>query len=188
MLLLIIGLLLWMAVHLSTAMLPTHRTALIARFGEIPYKGIYALLIGSALALIIVGWQASTPQFFYFAPPAMRHVTMLLMLFTLILLVAAQMPTDIKRVIRHPQLLGVKIWAFAHLLSNGEQRSVLLFGCLLMWAVLEIIFINRRDKKWVKPEPVGMVRSCLPVVIGLVVYGLVFYFHAYIAGVALISH
>jgi len=177
MLLLILGVLLWSAAHLSKAAAPGVRAGLIERLGEGPYKGLFALTIVASLVLIVVGWRSTLPSALWHPPAAMRHVTMLLMPFAVILFVSARAPTDIKQFIRHPQLTGVKLWAVAHLLSNGELRSVVLFGGLLAWAVLEVIFINRRDGAWVKrrggsgrelavfPDPVGSLdcyRAALP--------------------------
>jgi uncharacterized membrane protein len=187
MLLLILGVLLWSAAHLSKAAAPGVRAGLIGRLGEGPYKGLFALTIVASLVLIVVGWRSTLPSALWHPPAAMRHVTMLLMPFAVILFVSARAPTDIKQFIRHPQLAGVKLWAVAHLLSNGELRSVVLFGGLLAWAVLEVIFINRRDDAWVKPAPVGAAKTLLGVVIGLVLTAVLLYVHPWIAGRAVIA-
>ena len=187
MLLIVLGLILWSVVHLFKAIAPGTRQNLIARLGAGVYKGIVALLILGSLVLIVLGWQSSTPELIYAAPPTLRHVTMLLMLIAIILFAASHSPSNIKRLIRHPQLSAVILWSIAHLLSNGEDRSVLLFGGIGVWAILEIIFINRRDGAWQRPEPGSWGRALIPVIAGAVVFALVFYFHAFISGVALIK-
>ena len=187
MLLLTLGLIVWSVVHLFTAVAPDTRQNLIARLGEGAYKGAFALLILGSLVLMVLGWRSSTPEDIYAASAALHPVTLLLMLIAMILFVASNIPSDIKRVLRHPQLSAVIIWSIAHLLSNGEDRSVLLFGGIGLWAVLEIIFINRRDGIWMRPNSTGWGRVLIPVIVGVVVFALVAYFHAFISGVAVLG-
>ena len=110
---------------------------------------------------------------------------MLLILVAFILFGASNYPTRIKQLIRHPQLTGVIVWAFAHLLLNGDSRSVLLFGSLGAWAVLEIIFINKREGEWVKQPPPGWAREIRGLVISLVVFVVVVMLHPYMTGVSI---
>ena len=187
MLRLIFGILLWAAVHLSVALAPDERRALIARLGEGPYKGLFSLALVAALVLIVLGWRATPPTSLWLPPPGMRHATMLLVPIAVILFISARAPTDIKRIIRHPQLTGVKLWAVAHLLSNGETRSIILFGGLLAWAVLEVIFINRRDGARVKPAPVGAAKTAVSAAIGLIISAVLLFAHPWFAGVPVIA-
>ncbi len=184
--LLIAGILLWSALHLSKSMAPQWRQSAVAGIGEGPYKGLFSLAVLGALALIVIGWRSWPPTSLYLPPAPMRHVTMLLVPLALVLFFAARIPTDLRRLVRHPQLTGLKLWAFAHLLANGETRSLVLFGGLLAWAVLEVIFINRRDGAWHKPEPVGPARSALQVVIALAISAGIVYIHPWLAGVPLL--
>ncbi|MEQ1438841.1 NnrU family protein [Fontimonas sp. SYSU GA230001] len=185
MLLLIAGIALWAATHLFKSIGADARAGLIGRIGEMPYKGLFSLLIVAALVLIVAGWKSTLPTALWHPPAFLRHVTMLLMPFAVILFISARAPTDIKQFIRHPQLTGVKLWAVAHLLSNGEVRSVVLFTGLLAWAVLEVIFINRRDGAWKKPAPVGAAKTAISAAIGLVLTAVLVYSHVWIAGVPL---
>jgi len=184
---LVLGILLWSVVHLFKAAAPSARQRIIENSGEGVYKGVFSLLILGSLALIILGWRSSTPELIYALPVYLRHTAMLVMLIAIILFVAAIVPSNINRLIRHPQLTSVLVWAFAHLLANGETRSLVLFGGLGIWAILEILFINRRDSVWAKPDPVAWWRTLIPIIAGSVVYAVVFYFHASIAGVPLIA-
>jgi uncharacterized membrane protein len=111
---------------------------------------------------------------------------MLLVLIAFILIGASHGKTNIKRFVRHPMLTGVLIWAIGHLLANGEQRAVLLFAVLAVWSLVEILLSNARDGAWVKPPAVPLSKDILVVVIGIVVYAVVAYFHPWIAGVALL--
>lgn len=69
----------------------------------------------------------------------LRHASGLLMLFSLILLAAANVPRNrIKSWVRHPMLLGTQLWFVAHLLANGNLADVLLFGSFLVWSSVDL--------------------------------------------------
>ena len=114
----------------------------------------------------------------------MRHITVGLMLFAVIFLVAAFVPSHIKARLKHPMLASVKTWALAHLLSNGDLGSILLFGTFLAWGVYARISAKRRtDLKPITP-PVGWTNDALVVAIGVVVYlALGYAFHPAVIGV-----
>ena len=184
---LVLGILLWAVVHLFVALGVDARKKIIDAIGLNPYKGLFSLTLVLALVLIVMGWKAMPEGVLYSPPAGLRHLTMLLMPLAVILFMSARAPTDIKQLIRHPQLTGVKLWAVAHLLSNGETRSVILFGGMLAWAVLEVIFINRRDGAWNKPAPAGALKTTISAVIGLIVtVGLIFG-HRLFTGMPIIS-
>jgi uncharacterized membrane protein len=98
--------------------------------------------------------------------------------------VGSPAPSNVKRLIRHPQLTGIVTWASAHLLANGDLRSVLLFGGIGLWSAVAMTLISRRDGPWRKPEPVPMLRELRPLVQALVMYALLFFAHPYFTGVA----
>ncbi len=183
--LLIAGILLWSATHLSAAARIPARQALIARLGLGPYKGLFSLVILAALVLIVLGWQSMSPLPLYQPPAFLRHVTMLLMVVAVTFFIGARFPSNIRHRIRHPQLIGVKTWALAHLLSNGEVRSILLFGGLLAWAVLSVILINRREPDWHRPQPSGTGATVLHFGLGIALTGVLVFAHPWFAGVAL---
>jgi uncharacterized membrane protein len=185
--LLLIGVLLWSATHLFVALGSGSRLALIDRLGKQPYRGLFSLLILLSVVLMVLGWRAMPADAVYLPPPFMRHVTMLLMPFAVILFIAARAPTNLKQWIRHPQLTGVKLWAVAHLLSNGEARSLILFGGLLAWAVAEVIVINRRDGAWVKPAPVAPMKTVVSTLIALALTAALVFAHPWISGMPLFA-
>lgn len=186
--LLTLGIALWAVAHLFVRLGADARAKLIASLGMLPYKGLFAVVIVAALVLIVKGWQAMGPGMLWTPPAGLRHATMGLMPLAVILFFSARLPTDIKQVIRHPQLSGVKLWAVAHLLSNGETRSMLLFGGLLAWAVVEVILINKRQGPRVKPPRVGLVKTTVSLLIGLLLTGVLMYAHPWFAGVAVMAH
>ena len=181
--LLISGLLIWSMVHFIPSLAPAAKLKLTGLLGETGYKLVFTVLIITSLALIIFGWRSSTPSQLYALPGIVRHVAVVLILLAFVLFTAAQFPTRIKNYIRHPQLTGVAVWAIAHLLLNGDSRSVFLFGGLGIWAVLEIILINRRDRQWTKKAPPAWTGEFKLIAISIVTFIVVVMVHPYIAGV-----
>lgn len=170
MLILVLGVLLWSVMHFLPAADVGVRRGLIARVGEAPYKGIFALLMALSIYLIYLGWKATIPVAVYQPPVWGRHLTALLMMAAFILFFAPYPQNNIKRFLRHPQLTGVIVWGAGHLLANGESRSLILFGGLTLWALVEILLINRRDGVRSRPAPVPVKND-----IGLAVGGLLAY-------------
>jgi len=179
--LLVLGLCLFIAIHLFPAF-QTKRRDLIERFGELKYKGVFALVSLASFALILIG-KGSAPFVEIWQPPQMLSiVTKLLMLPTMILLVAAYIPSNFKRKIRHPMLMAVKVWALGHLLINGDLASIILFGSFLAFAVLSMISANRRAE-WVKPAEKTIFLDILVILVGGGVYAAVGMHHLQLFGV-----
>jgi len=179
---LILGVLLWTLVHLFPAFKADKRAELIKTHGS-KYQGGFAALIVLSLILIVVGWRSTPVDILYVAPAMGRHANMLFMLFAIILFASAHGKSKIKQFVRHPMLLGVHIWALGHLLANGETRSVVLFGGMLIWTILSFIFINKRDGEWVKPtESADTIGEVKFLVIALVAYLVLMFLHPYFAG------
>ncbi len=185
--LLIVGLLLWSLVHLFPSVMPGARANLIGKLGEGPYKGLFALDLVIALLLMVFGWRSATPEFWYAPPLPASPVIVALVLIAFVLMGAANAPTNIKRLLRHPMLTGVIVWGVAHLLANGDSRSVILFGGLSLWAIIAIITISRRDGEWVKPDAVPIQKDIVLVIIGAVLTAVVAYFHEYLSGVPILG-
>ena len=143
--LLLAGIILWFVAHSLPATAPGKRDALAAKLGELPYRGVFSLVILASLLMIVFGWKSAVPSALYVPPMGPGIVPSALVLIALILFFASQMNGTIKRVIRHPQMAGTFIWAVAHLLTNGDSRSVALFGGMAVWALFEVVMINRRE-------------------------------------------
>ena len=181
--LLIAGILLWSVTHLFPQSQAEPETNLPA-LGENLYRGLFSLDIVLAVILIVWGWKTATATVAYH-PPFFGSPLIGLMLIAFIFYCLGR--------IWQPQTLcsspadgGVIVWAIAHLLANGDSRSLVLFGGLGIWAILEILLINRRDGEWQKPEPVPISADGITVVIGFLAFAAVFYFHGTLFGVALI--
>jgi uncharacterized membrane protein len=178
------GILLWAVVHLIPGPAHTIRQKIIAAIGEKPYKGVFSLTLLLALALIIFGWRSTEPQLVYLPPAWGGLAAILLMPVAIFLFGASHARTRVKRFIRHPQLSGVVTWSVAHLLANGDDRSLLLFGGLGIWALLEIAVINGREGAWIKPEAPPVATEIKLLVITIVVFAVLLYLHPKFAGVA----
>lgn len=179
-----IGVLLFIVVHLVPCLARGFRDSLIERVGEQPYRGIFSVIQLMAIVLMIIGWRSTTPEFVYMPPSWGIPATSLLMLIAVMLFGAAQQPTRIKRYVRHPQLTGMAVWSVSHLLSNGDSRSLVLFGGLGLWALLEMFLINQREGAWVKPYGPALSIEVRGIVISAVVFFVLVYLHPYFAGVS----
>ena len=188
MVLLTLGVLLWALVHLFPSVMPAARSSLVEKIGEGPYKGLFTLDLVVAILLMVFGWQSVNVELWY-VPVLVGspRLVAVLVLVAFILLGAANAPTNIKRFLRHPMLVGIIVWSVAHLLANGENRSVVLFGGLGLWAVIEIFAINRREGEWLKPAAVPLAKDAVLAVIGVVIFGVFAYFHEFLFGVAPIA-
>jgi uncharacterized membrane protein len=183
----ILGLAVFIGTHLITTR-REQRAGIIARFGEGTYKGLYAVASIIGVVLIAYGYSRyrATGWIDVWYPPAWtRHVTVLLVWPAIIMFVAAYSPGRIKTTLKHPMLVGTKLWALAHLMSNGDLGSIILFGSILAWAVVDRISLKRRTDAGAPPIPVGGVtKDVIAVVAGTLIYlALAFWFHPYVIGV-----
>ena len=185
MVLLALGLLIWSCVHLFPAVARPARGRLIERIGEQAYQGGFALSLVVAILLMVFGWRGITPETVFWSSAWGIRAAQVGVFIGLFLFAASGVPSNVKRVIRHPQLTGVAAWAGSHLIANGDPRSLLLFGGMLVWSVVEIHFINRRDGEWEKPEVLPGSAVLKPLIGALVVYVGLWFAHPWIAGVAL---
>ncbi len=182
---LVLGVLLWSIVHFIPALATGFKKKMLNRFGEYSYKGVFTLVMLVALYLIISGWKATTlaAPILIFTPPDWGVVaSMVLVLIGFILFLAPYPETNIKRILRHPQLIGMVSWGVGHMLAVGTARAMVLFGGLTVWAIIEIILLNRRDGVWIKPEKVPFNRDFSLVLFGALVYMAVLYTHHLLFG------
>lgn len=172
MLYLIAGLLLFIGTHSLRIVAEDWRTSTRSRLGPGTWKAVYSLVALAGFALLVYGYGLSrqAPVALWSPPGWTRHATALLTLFAFIFLAAAYVPgTNIKARIGHPMVMSVKVWALAHLLSNGRLADVILFGSLLVWAVLDYIAARKRDRaSGVSYPAVGVSRDIAAVVVGVV--------------------
>ena len=188
--LLVIGLILFLGIHSIRVVAPGIRDAGIAAIGTGGWRGVYSLISLGGLVLLVWGFgQARATTGMLYTPPAFfSHITLTLMILAMISLAASQMPAGhIKTRAKHPMVLSVKIWAFAHLLANGETSSVILFGAFLAWGVIMRIAYKRRERAGLSALPVykSWTWDIAAIAVGLVLYAaFVFKLHEWLIGVA----
>lgn len=184
---LVIGLILFLGIHCVRIFAPAFRESQIATRGEGAWKGIYTIVSIAGLAMMIWGFGEArlTLPLIYEPPVWMKHINATLMLASFIVLMSGYFPSGkIRAAVKHPMVTATKIWAFGHLLANGDLASVLLFGSFLVWGVLTRISYKRRgDLGTTVSGPVA--NDILPVVAGVILYGLfVWKLHVWLIGVS----
>ena len=185
---LIVGLLAFFVPHCVGLAAPQWRAQQIARIGEKRWKGLYSLVSLAGLLLIIWGYgHARTVPATVFTPAAWtRHAALLLTVIAFVLIAAAYIPrTKIKAALGHPMTAGVALWAFAHLLANGQLHDVVLFGAFLAWAVATLSIRRARDREAGTTYPPGEIaKDAIAVVVGIVVaVGFALFLHGPLIGV-----
>jgi uncharacterized membrane protein len=188
--LLVLGLIVFLGTH-SFTMLRAPRSRLRARLGEGGYKGLYSLLSLAGIVLIAVGYGRYRAAGFIpvWDPPVFtRHLALVLVWIAFVAFASAYLPGRIRSALKHPMLAAVKVWAFAHLIANGDLGSILLFGSFLAWAVAARISVKRRDE--VVPHggpaapPAGFRNDALALVIGTLAYAVfLVWLHPWLIGV-----
>jgi uncharacterized membrane protein len=182
----ILGLIVFLGAHVFVSR-RNERAALISRLGRGPYLGLFALV--SIVGLVLLGfgfarYRAEGLIPVWYPPAWTRQIVVAAMWPASIAVVAAYIPGDIKRVLKHPMLVGVKIWAVAHLCANGDLGGMILFGAVLAWAVYDRITLKRRSDPGAPPIPLGGRRNdIIAIVVGTILYlALGFVFHPIVIG------
>ncbi|MBB6484219.1 NnrU family protein [Rhizobium lusitanum] len=187
--LLILGIVLFLGIHLIRVVAPGLRASLIASLGEGGWKIAYSIASIVALIVLIYGFGQARDMTPIWSPPSwMSHITVLLMLFAMICLAASLLPAGhIATKTKHPMVLSVKIWALAHLLSNGDGAAILLFAAFLAWGVILRISLKRRERAGeISRRPfVSATYDLYAIILGVVAWGLIIWkLHAWIIGVS----
>ena len=146
---LILGLVLFLGAHSVRIWADGWRNQTIEAYGEKTFKGVYALVSILGFYLLVVGYgEARLQTVALWNPPIFtKHISLLLMLFSSILLMATYIPRNhFKMRLGHPMVLSVKVWALSHLLANGNLADLVLFGSFLIWAVLNFRSARARDR------------------------------------------
>ena len=186
---LIAGLVLFLGVHSTRVFANDWRRQTLARIGEKPFKGVYALLSLAGFALLLWGYgQARLQGVMLWNPPtATRHIAALLMLLSFVLLAATYVPgNQIKAKLHHPMVLGTKVWALAHLLANGSLANTVLFGSFLLWSVVLFAASRKRDRREQVAYPAGTAAmTVVTVAAGIAAWAVfAFWLHRVLIGVS----
>ncbi|RIJ22359.1 NnrU family protein [Henriciella barbarensis] len=189
---LLAGLALFFGAHIYSALrtrAPERRIE--ARIGAGPFKGLYTLVAIAGLVLIVWGYGAMRPAAIIWQPPVWTvHLNILIQLIAMPILIAANLPPGyIKKTLKHPMLVAVKVWAIGHLLANGELNSILLFGSFLAYAVFDRIMVKKRGETGLPAEVrVSVMSDVIAVLIGLIIWGaMIFGLHEILFGQPVIA-
>lgn len=185
---LIAGLVLFLGVHSTRIVADDWRRGVIERRGERAWKGLYSLLSIAGFVLLIWGYGQARqqPVVLWPSPAWARHLAALLVLLSFVLVAAAYVPRNrIKARLHHPMMLGVKVWALAHLLANNTLADLLLFGAFLVWAVFAFRAARARDREQRAVYPPGTAGGTMTAVFaGVVAWALfAFWAHEWLFGV-----
>lgn len=169
---LVIGLFIFLGTHSISIIHPAWRDRMVHEIGEWPWKGIYSLFAIIGFVLIVWGYGLARydPVVLYTPPVWLRHTSLVLLLFVFPLLLATYLPGRIKSAIQHPMLAATKVWAFAHLLANGNLADVVLFGSILVWAIADRLSMKRRQPRAIPAAPPAKWNDVIAVVGGLGLY------------------
>lgn len=173
MLILTLGVALWAFSHLMKRVTPNFRAGLGDARGKLIVTGLTVVSLG----LMIVGYRSAAYVGLWQPPEFMRHLNNLLMLIAVILLNLGYSRGALRSKMRHPMLGAVKVWALAHLLVNGDLASVILFGGMLVWAVVDMIMINKMEPAWVRPAAGPVVNDVIYVALSLVLFAAIGFVH-----------
>lgn len=176
--LLILGLVLWYAGHFWKRALPGPHTNMGPRA-----KGVSAALILIGIVFMVIGYRATESFDLHAYPPALRHVNNLLILFAIYFMSPGPSKGALFYKMRHPMLTGFIIWAVAHIIVNPDLASMILFGALTVWAVLEIAVINRAAPDW-QPNPKGTIaKDAMFMVASVILLAVIGYIHGLVGPV-----
>lgn len=186
---LIFGLIIFLGVHALQTLAPAQRERLINTYGPLPYKAAYSVLSLFGLIVLIGGYAIARqePILLWTPPTFLSHAASLFTLLAFILLVAAYIPRNLfKRKLKHPMVLGVKLWAFAHLLANGGLHDLILFGGFLVWSILVFRSSRRRPlQEGGNPSAPSVPLTLLTLLVGMGAWAwFAFVGHAWLIGVA----
>lgn len=179
MILLLLGLLLWIAVHFFKRAAPGPRQTMQDRMGDAS-KGVIAALLLLSVVLMVIGYRSADGTFFWDRSAALTGINNLLMLLAVALFGLGSSKSRFRARMRHPMLTGMVVWAIAHLLVNGDTPSFVLFGGLAIWALAEMVVINRAEPDYTPYEGGSVAGDIRLVVISLVVFSVIAGIHIWL--------
>jgi len=173
--LLILGVTLWWAAHFFKRLLPAQRAAMGDRG-----KGLVALAIAASIVLMVIGFRMADYVHVWSPPAWTIHLNNLLVLIAIWMMSPASKKGLILNKLRHPMLAGFRLWAIAHLLVNGDLASIVLFGGLLLWGLLEVVVINRAEPDWTPAAPGSLAKDAMFMAASVVLLVIIGYIHGWL--------
>jgi len=173
--LLILGVALWWAAHFFKRLMPAQRAAMGDRG-----KGLVTLVIVAGIVLMVVGFRMADFVPVWSPPSWTVHINNLLVLIAIWMMSPAGNKGLLLNKMRHPMLAGFRAWAIAHLLVNGDLASILLFGGLFVWALVEVAVINRAEPDWTPPAPGTLIDDAKFMAASVVLLVIIGYIHSWL--------
>jgi len=179
---LISGIIIFFAIHIvpSTQL----RTMVVSNIGEKRFKAVFSIVSVTGLALIIFGLTEASFRVLWTPPIWARSMLISIMPIVVVLWVVAETPNNIRRFIRHPMLIAMLIWGLGHLVANGDLATTIVFASFASFSLANIVVVNARAP-FQQPEPVSWLWDMGTVGMGLILYGIIFYFHGSFTGMPL---
>jgi len=177
--LLIVGIILWWAAHLVKRLAPDLRAAMTEKVGG-GSKGVCSGVIVLSVVLMVIGYRGVEFSAVYDPPSWGKHLNNLLMLVAVILFGLGSSKSPLRAKVRHPMLTGMLLWAVAHLLANGDLASVVLFGTMAVWAVVEMLLINSKEPVYHRYEGGSNIGTVRLLVISAVVFVVIAAIHTWL--------
>ena len=162
---LILGLGLWIGAHLFKRVLPRQRAAM-GKAG----RGVVAVAVLAGILSMVIGYRSADHVHLYALPAWVLYLNNLLMLPAIFLMDAGRAGGVVAASLRHPMLTGIVVWAVAHLLVNGDLASLVLFGGLGLWALVEMAVINRAERPWSAPAEGPIVKDLRIALVAVALY------------------
>ena len=172
MILLLAGLALWWGAHFLKRLAPGQR----AKLG----RGPIAVAILLSIVLMVIGYRSWDSFDLFAVPTGLRHLNNLMVLIAIYFMTPAAQKGVLLNGVRHPMLLGFKLWALAHIMVNPDPASIVLFGGLLAWAVVEMIVINRAEPNWTRRPKGSLAKDAMFFVASIIVLGMIGMLHSMI--------
>lgn len=172
---LVLGVALWWAAHLFKRVAPDRRAAM----GD-KGRGLVAAAIGVSVVLMVIGFKQAEHVDLWYPPAMMVHLNNLLVLIAIWMMSPAGQKGKLLARVRHPMLMGFRVWAAAHLLVNGDLASVILFGGLLAWGVAEVVVINSAEPEWEPRKDGTLAKDGMFMAASIVLLAVIGYIHGWL--------
>ncbi len=187
---LVSGLIIFFAVHSISIVNESWRDRMVAKVGEVPWKGLYSVVATIGFFLIVWGYGLARQRsaVIYFPAPWLMPLSMFLLIPVFPLLLATYLPGHIRTFAKHPMLIATILWAFAHLLVNGRLTDILLFGSFMLWSGLDLFSMRQRVQRSIPSAPLLRFNDLITLALGLALYGMcVIWLHSMLIGVPLVA-
>lgn len=133
-------------VHL-VPVVPGWRARLIARLTRNGYRGLFSILSIASFGWLIVAHGGPYDELWSVGPWARLLPLAALPVALCLLILVYAAPAEAKKIVRHPMLTAVLLWALAHIVPNGDTGSLILFGGFALYALIDMPLNDARVRR-----------------------------------------